>query len=311
MSDDNISWQEISYSDALEMARRERKLLIVHFTSPERPLCKTMQDETLASPDVVRLSRAKFINLRLDAHRESALFDTLIGGQGALATCIVDATGDIVASLPGFADARSFLDFLETARSGLGRLTRLRAQAKQDRKSVALRLALAEAYDQIGSPRRAEEEYGAVIEQAGAMARSTATSLVQAVGHERLARLLAAKGRSTDARAELERVHQVDPEGTAGPADRLLLTEALVLSLERRLSESVARLKELLARFASSTECEQALFTLGSIEHELRDDAAGLAHLEQLVAEHPQSRWCRPARLQIEHIKSPEPDHRH
>ena len=116
MSDGDVIWRESSYVEALELARRESKLLVVHFTSPERPLCKTMRDEALASPDVVQLFRAQFINLRLDAHREAALFDTLIGGQGALATCIVDGTGDIVASLPGFADPRWFLEFLETAR---------------------------------------------------------------------------------------------------------------------------------------------------------------------------------------------------
>jgi tetratricopeptide (TPR) repeat protein len=306
---DTLLW-EASYPEALDRARRERKLLVVHFMSPERPLCKAMSDETLSSPEVMKISRAYFVSVRLDARDHDQLFDKLVGGNGLLATSIVDGTEDVVAVLPGFADVRTYLDFLESARSGIGRLLELRAQARSQRRSAALGLALAEGYDKMGSPRRAEDEYTTVETLAKSMPSSRATNGIRVVCHERLARLLIAKGRTADARAELERALELDPSRANRP-DRLLLTEGLVLSAERRLTDAARCLADLIQRFVSSSECEQALFALGSIEHELRDDAGAIGHLELLLRDHPTSRWCAPALQQIAHIRNPQPDHRH
>lgn len=309
MSDSDAIW-ESSYPEALERARRERKLLVVHFTAPDRPLCKTMIDETLSSPDVVKTSRASFVSVRLDARDQEPLFDKLVGGKGLFATSIVDATEDVVAVLPGFADVRTYLDFLEGARTGFPRLLELRTQARRQQRSAALGLALAEGYDKMGSPGRAEAEYTNVETLAKSMPSAGAMNATLVVCHERLARLLIAKGRTADARAELEQALEMDPSRANRP-DRLLLTEALVLSAERRLTDAASRLVELIQRFGSSNECEQGLFALGSIEHELRDDAGAIGHLERLLRDHPTSRWCAPALQQIAHIRNPQPDHRH
>jgi tetratricopeptide (TPR) repeat protein len=301
-----IAW-ETRYRDALDKARRQGRLLVVHFMSPDRPLSATMNDETLSRFEVVRTSREGFVNARLDARDDATLFDKLIGGNGLLATAIVDVTEDVVSVLPGFADVRAYLDFLETARTHLARLVELRAAARRLKRDAAAGLALGEEYQALGSPRRAEEEYARVLLLTES-SPATASTLLGAC-HERRARLLVAAGQTAAARAELDIA--LGDQARALHPDRLLLTHALVLSAERQLSDAARLLSELIQRFASSTEYEQTLFALGSIEHELRDDAAALGHLEQLVRERPSSRWCGPAQQQIDHIRNPAPDHRH
>jgi tetratricopeptide (TPR) repeat protein len=310
MSDlESVVW-ETSYPQALERARRERKLLVVHFMSPERPVCKAMYDETLSSPDVVRALRTHFVSLELDSRESEDLFEKLIGGKGLLATAIVDTREEVVSVLPGFADAPTFLRFLELARSGFGRILDLRAQLRREPRSVPIGLALAEAYDAMGSPKRAEDEYARVVTLIGAMPKAQASNAALVICRERLARLLLAKGQTAGARTELDRALELDPSRSHRP-DRLLLTEALVLSAERRLSGAADRLNDLIAHFGSSPECQQALFVLGSLEHELGDDAGALHHLERLLREYPTSCWCSPATQQMVHIRSPQGDHRH
>jgi tetratricopeptide (TPR) repeat protein len=305
---DAIVW-ESSYRGALEKARRQGRLLVVHFMSPERPLSTTMRDETLSRPEVVRASLADFVNARLDARDNKDLFEKVVGGNGLLATAIVDVTEDVVAVLPGFADARAYLDFLETARSRLARLVELRTLARRQRRNAAAGLALGEEYQAMGSPRRADEEYARVLLLLGSSPQTSVTSAISGACHERRARLLIAQGQTAVARSDLELALR-DQAQSARP-DRLLLTDALVLSAERRLSDAAARLNELIQRFAASTEYDHALFALGSIEHELRDDTAALGHLEQLLRDRPGSHWRGPAEQQIAHIRNPSPEHRH
>jgi tetratricopeptide (TPR) repeat protein len=307
VSDSEAFVWESSYTEALEKARRRGKLLVVHFMSPERPLSATMRAETLARPEVVRASQAHFVGVLLDARDSQDLFARIVGGNGLLATVIVDATEDVVAVLPGFADERTFVDFLETARTQFPRLGLLRSQARRLRRNAALGFALGELYQTIGSPRRADEEYAKVLSLASETPRAVASSIV-ATCHERRARLLITDGQTAAARVELELARDSTP---AANSDRLLMSDALILSAERRLTDAATRLKELTERFAASADYEQALFALGSIEHELRDDDAALGHLERLLRERPSSRWCGAAQQRIAHIRSPEPEHTH
>jgi tetratricopeptide (TPR) repeat protein len=309
MNDSSLIAWETRYREALDKARRQGRLLVVHFISPDRPLSTTMNDETLSRSEVVRASRESFVNARLDARDEKALFERLIGGNGLLATAIVDVTEDVVSVLPGFADVRAYLDFLEMARTRFARLVELRTVARRLKRDAAAGLTLGEEYQALGSPRRAAEEYARVLSLMESSAGPSTSSTILSGCHERRARLLIAEGQTAAARAELDLA--LSDGARAAHPDRLLLTHALVLSAERHLSDAASLLGDLIQRFAASTEYEQALFALGSIEHELRDDAAALGHLEQLVRERPSSRWCGPAEQQMAHIRNPAPDHSH
>ncbi len=278
-----IEWRD-SLEVALTQAKRRRALVLILFASPDRPVARKMGEEVFLSPAVEQATQP-FVPVKVDADKEAELFERVIGGRGALATAVLDAGGDVVSVLTGYAEPSTVIAFLEQARQGYPRLQAARRRPKDQ-------LALAEQYLSLGSSRRAEEIYRALV------ARSP-----DKVAHERLARLTVLRGRNLEARAHLEAAQ------AGGP--RALFTEALILSVERRIDEAVALLERLERDDSRGADRDHRLFVLGSLRHELKADPAALALFEQLRREFPRSRWIAPAAEQIGHIKNPVPDHPH
>jgi hypothetical protein len=287
-------WQR-ELEGALVLARDQGKPLHVHFTRSDVPLARAM-DETLALGPVRQLAEAHFIDVRLDARSHSELFRRFTGSAGALASCIVDldASGqpDVVAVLAGYEDADRYAMFLEGAVKTLPKLRKLRDGPGTD---PSERLELGELYAEQGSATRAR----AVFEQL------TATA-AQAAALEHLARLDVEAGRTAQARTELAEARAL---GSAQP--RLLLTEALILSSERRVSDAVTLLTQGLPATNAGNERLRSLLLLGQLEHELNHDDRALISLEAVKRESPHSVFSREADERILHIKSSAPDHVH
>ena len=96
-----------------------------------------------------------------------------------------------------------------------------------------------------------------------------------------------------------------------GRHDGILLTEALVLAVERRLKESIRQVEAILAKFPSAEEADQMLLLQGWVEHEDGNDPRALAILEGMVGRFADSAWLVLAKERIAHIKNPPPDHSH
>jgi tetratricopeptide (TPR) repeat protein len=289
-------WQR-ELEGALVVARDQGKPLHVLFTRSDVPLAQAM-DETLAVEPVRQIAQAHFINLRLDARSQSELFRRFTGSAGALASCIVDldARGqlDVVAVLPGYQDADRYAMFLDSAVKTLPKLRKLRDGPGTD---PAQRLELGELYAEQGSATRAR----AVFEEL------TATA-AQAAALEHLARLDVEAGRIAQARTELTEARAL---GSAQNLPRMLLTEALILSSERRVSDAVTLLTQALPAMNPGNERLRSLLLLGQLEHELKHDDRALISLEAVQRESPHSVFSRAADELILHIKNPELDHVH
>jgi tetratricopeptide (TPR) repeat protein len=298
-----VQWKA-DYEAGLAAAREEGKLLVVHFWLDGRPLCKTMNDETFAHAEVIRLANEKFVNVKVEIDKRPELFRATVGGRGGLATCVLDGTGDVVSVLPGFAEAAAYVRFLDRAARGHAALRAVREAAEKDPADPGALQALGEAYERLESPRRAEESY---LKAAGTGKGTPGV----AFSYERLARLRIFRGKNLEAREYVAQYRKLDPEGKLGREDRIRLTEALILAVERKLAESVRVVEEAIRQYPESPEMDQMLLTAGWVRHEAGDDKGGLRLLETLVAKFPQSSWVALARERIEHIKNPQPDHQH
>jgi len=296
-----LTWHT-SPDAALARATAERKLLHVQFSRAGLPLSRSME-ETLRSAPVAQLARAHFVNLRLDSQANAELFQRWVGSAGALASCILEVrTGaegpDVLAVLPGFADAERYLSFLDAAAKSAPRLRWLRDEGKSSFESL---LELGDIYSAQGSARRARESFASVAAPVSGKARAL----------ERLARLNLEAGRIVDARRTLQEARALDHNPTAPAMDRLALTEALLLSSERRVSAAVSLLERLAPTLPAGPERDRAWFTLGTLQHEQKRDADALASLERLLRESRLSPWARRADEHISHIKNPGPTHTH
>jgi hypothetical protein len=280
---------------ARELAREHGRPLHVHFTSAAAPLA-TRMDEALALAPVRQLAEARFVNLRLDAGTNAALFRRLMGSAGVLGSCVVDVGEqdelDPVAVAPGYLDGQRYLELLAVAAETLPRLRELRA-----RQDDAARLALGDLYASQGSKARAR------VVLAEVKAEGPRSSALEA-----LARLDVEAGHIAQARRELDEAKKAT---TQPRSVRLWLTEALVLSAERRVSESIAMLRAGLAAAEVGDERARALLLLAQLEHELKQDGDALHHLELLEREQPNGPWSRLAAERIGHVKNPQPDHQH
>lgn len=301
------SWSD-DYAAARIAARRRHRLVLMQFCVEERPLCGRVRQETETDPALTRAIAGRFLGVWMDARREAALFQRLTGEHGAMATCIVDADEDVVTLWSGFADGDVYRDLLDRAWAGFPALVRARRLALRDPDDLASAFRLAEAYGGLDSPRRARQTYERVVELAVSCPARSAP--VAAAAHERLARLDVARGRNLEARGHLETAARLDRTRRLVPLDRLALSEALILFTERRLVEARDRLVGLLQGWPESSERPQALFTLGLLQHELRDDAGALATLAEVRDGAAPARWRSAAVQQIAHINDPAV-HRH
>lgn len=290
-------WQR-ELAIGIELARREGKPLQLRFSTRTVPLARRM-DDTLHSLPVEQLSRTHFVNVELDAAAHADLFRRWLGSAGVLGTCILDFTGaaepDIVAVLPGFAEPPRYVEFLAGAVKALPRLRELRRLAP---KSDAARLALGELYAAQGSQARARALFSQV----------STPSALHAPALEHLARLDAETGQVARARLELTQARTLVVDSNS---DRFVLTEALVLSAERRVTPAIELLQRALPQLSTPAELAQGLLLLGTLEHELGHNDEALADLRRLRDRAPDTAWARTADEQIFHIEHPEPGHTH
>ena len=306
-----ILWK-IDYEEALAQAGKQQKLLVVHFWLEGRPLVKSMNDETFAHPDVTRLSNAGFVNVKVDIASRPDLFERTVEGRGGLATCVLDASADVISVLPGYADPQAYLRFLKKAESGYPKLKAAREAASRRLGDLAAVQLLAETYLELGSPRRAEECLQKLVRQAlKGKQPGEAQKNVAAYGHERMARLRALKGKNREAAVHVLEYRKLDPGNRIGRLDRIVLTEALIAWIERRLRDAIVKLEEGLEKFPVSRERDQMLLAMGVVLHESGSDATALQVLERLLREHPSSPSIEQAREQVSHIKNPPADHTH
>src|SRR5207244_8209654 len=141
--------------------------------------------------------------------------------------------------------APAYLQFLTKAERGYGKLKAARAAARKSPKEAGALCRLAEAYEELGSPRRAEQEFENVIRLGSQRPAGEAGRFV-CLSHERGGRLFALRGKNLDARKHIAAYRRADPDNRLGRLDRILLTEALIFWIERQFSDSIRPLEDAL-----------------------------------------------------------------
>jgi hypothetical protein len=297
-------------ADALARARAADGLVLVQFTAKDRPLAQRMERETLADQDVRNVLGGEFVPVLIDSDRSPALFAELVGGKGALATCVLDRDGELVAAREGFLDADHLLGLLRTARARAGLLREVRERVRVDPDDLEARYHYAEALSELTTRSHAERAFEVLIAWESRIdPRDERSCQVLARGHERLARLRARAGLAAGARLHLERFRALDPRDRTGRMDRILISEAMVLSSERRSSEALVVLADCERRFPRSVEADLRLVTEAVAWHELDERNRALQRLDAFFLDHGDSPYGEEATLTREHVLAPPHGH--
>jgi YHS domain-containing protein/thiol-disulfide isomerase/thioredoxin len=115
----SLPWRD-DFARAQEEARSRNRPLWVQFTGPWCGYCRRMESEVFVSPEIIALARDQFIPVQVqsDVNEELvARFDL----SGLPATYLLDPSGRVIAKQEGYADPRSFRQFLDEALTRLAR----------------------------------------------------------------------------------------------------------------------------------------------------------------------------------------------
>jgi len=106
----DIQWQK-SYVEAMQLAKRQKKPVLLQFYAEWCSPCKMMAATTLKSGEVVKLSR-RFIPVRVDVDKAQELADRFQVGTIPY-SAVVAPDGKLVRASRGYHDAQTYCIFLK------------------------------------------------------------------------------------------------------------------------------------------------------------------------------------------------------
>lgn len=122
-----IEWQE--FSKALELAKKQNKIVVVDFYTDWCGWCKRMDKDTYGHADVVKYAKSKLIMSKVDAEsQEKTRFKDReltyqqlalgLGVRGYPTTMFFDSNGELITSISSYLTAEQFIPILEFLSDG-------------------------------------------------------------------------------------------------------------------------------------------------------------------------------------------------
>lgn len=274
----------------LTRARTGNRPLLVHFSAPDLPAGLALLEESLRDPER-RAALERYCEVVVvDAGVHRSLFEQSFGDAGRLGTSILDATGEPMAALPGYATPEA-LQALARSAGELHARWRKSAADPWERSRISMHLHSWPA---------AARDLRDLLDQGPPPAR-------EARLRERLGRCLVRQGLVAETFEELATCAALLP----GREDALaLVTEALAHIAAREPRLALERLERARALAPGGPEPDARLLALGIAKHHAQQ-GDGLDDLRALLDRYPRSSWRLETQREIEHILSPPSQHTH
>lgn len=309
---DPFAWSD-SAEKAVELARRESRLVALYFTAASCGWSRKFERETFAARDVDAALSRSFAGARVDVDADAQA--GLVRRFKVHGTPhVVIATHDLafVSQMIGYRDAASFRDWLDRVVALSAKVREAESAVQAAPEDAGLRRALGDHHRELGNLPAAIEAYETSARLARGKPSPTAEDL--RFRGETLIRLSDAY--RTDNRAsalpEVAReLMELDPEGKRGFRDNALYLLALfehASALEENKSErskkALAYLQEAADKYPDSDKGDEILLWLAVLYSDLeKNKPAAEASLRRLLEKHSQSPLAEFARKALEQLE--------
>ena len=106
----NIKWY--SYNEGMDLVKKEKKKVFIHFWAEWCPSCKKMEKETFKDSSVIAYLNKNFISIKVNSDRENAL-SSEFGVRGVPDNWFVSEDNEAISNLPGYIPTKMFLPILK------------------------------------------------------------------------------------------------------------------------------------------------------------------------------------------------------
>ena len=160
-----IKWER-DYNTAIQRAQAEKKLIVADMFTDWCVLCKKMDAETYADPQLIKNIANKYVWLKLNTETE----EDGIRLQKDFAiltyptTLVLDSQGEEVDRIGRFLNAEEFTGTVQSATKNPASMANLRKVVQEQPNSVSVHYALAEKLLEQNNYAKAEPEFQKVIE---------------------------------------------------------------------------------------------------------------------------------------------------
>jgi thioredoxin-related protein len=105
--------QNLSVNEALEIAKKQEKNLLVFIYSDYCYYCESMEEDTLEDDEVKEYLNKRFILLKINQNEKERLRDDLETGFVPITYVISYEDGEILLELPGRKDKKTFISIIK------------------------------------------------------------------------------------------------------------------------------------------------------------------------------------------------------
>jgi tetratricopeptide (TPR) repeat protein len=258
----SITWER-DYEKAIERAQAEKKLIIADMFTDWCTLCKKMDAETFAEPQLIEKMADEYVWLKLNTETEED--GKRLQQEFAILTyptiLVLDAQGEEVDRVDRFLASPQFSETVESFASSPDSLATLRKAAQEQPNSVSARYALAEKLLNRNNYAKAASEFEKVIE-IDPENREGKTDLSQ----YNVALCLASQQKYDEAIAQLDLLKTRFP-GSGTVADAAVL-RGQIYHCCNKLDEAQAVLKEYVGKYPTHGHIQEVENLLAIMEAE-------------------------------------------
>lgn len=151
-------FKDLSYDDALRLAEKEKKIVVIDFYTTWCGPCKMLDRSTWKDEDVLDWFKNKAVGLKIDAEKEKALAKKF--KVSAYPTIIlIKADGAEIDRLTGYRNAEDFPAAVEASLNGKGSLARAKDAADEEPKDPSVQMDYAQELARRGKHEEALKIY--------------------------------------------------------------------------------------------------------------------------------------------------------